>query len=56
MTPLRFTWTVKELARLSDRDFLVRLCTERQLGLNPFAPLARRLQETKTRLEKENAK
>lgn len=46
---MKYRWTMKELKEATDEQFLLSLVNERLSGLNPYSPLARRLQEVKKR-------
>ncbi len=39
------TWTIAELEEISNRRFILSLIAERKNPLNPYAPLASRLNE-----------
>lgn len=40
---MKFRWTIKELDARTDNEILRSLVAERQSVLNPYAPLAKRL-------------
>ena len=48
---MKFKWTMEDL-KASDNEILRALVTERKSGLNPYAPLAKRLSEIYSNLDK----
>ena len=46
------TWTMKELKTTSNKRLILSLISERKRSLNPYAPLARRLNELARWVEK----
>ena len=51
---MHYRWTIKELETWNDEAILLRLCYERRAGLNPYAPLAKRLKAIEERLERKS--
>lgn len=49
---MNFRWTMKELAETSSKQLLTQLINERMTNLNPYAPLAKRLNKLSAWVEK----
>lgn len=50
---MKFRFTIKELDELSDTQMLRALVAERKNDLNPYTPLAKRLAELYSKLDKQ---
>jgi len=50
---MKFRWKMKQLETMTDAQVLRGLVAERQSDLNPYAPLARRLQAIYNNLDKQ---
>lgn len=44
---MKFRWTIKELKETEMETFIISILSERQSGLNPWAPLFEKLSEAK---------
>ena len=44
-------WTIKELEEISELDFAIAILNERSMGLNPYAPLNKKINATIKKLE-----
>ena len=49
---MKFRWTMKELKEKTDDEFIIGLINERLSGLNPYSPLANRLNDVYKKLDK----
>lgn len=44
-------WTIKELDKINDKDFIKAILRERKSELHPYAPLARRINKVLKKLK-----